>query len=493
MRFLPIVFDNPLFVRELRRRMRGRGVIFTLIAYVLLMGAISFGVILVLGLRPDQAPQDIGQDIGRAIFASIAVIQAFLVWLAAPSITAGVTNAERERQTFEFLQVTTLTARSYIVGNLLSSVMYALIVLVCALPVTSVSFLYGGIGIDDVLTTFGVLLGLSLALCCFALFASAVWSKSRGVQAAVTMVCVMVGISMLSGGLIFISFSARGGTPFFLQPVTLGGLSVARWVTWALVGGLGCYALVAAAGRKLYTPDNRMFNYRQFLVFFLIAQALLLGSGWGSFGAKGAAEQWIGPTALLMFVAAALYSTGRVEVGDEVWILKRRHPFFRRVDDGLLFLALLAAAWVLGGAIWTLDKPSRAAGSPPAPSLVVPALRAIGYFSVASLFIFLLGKIVSQFTWSRRAAFWALIVVVGLLFCAFPLALGITEGSMLNGEALAFLSPVMALFHADLLSDKDLSLAAIVFYLAACAGAALVWAVARRRHREVNYHYELKA
>jgi len=501
MRASAILFDNPIFVRELRRRMRGRGVIFSLISYILLIGAISFGVILTLSLHGGDLPQKTGEEIGRTIFVCVAFVQAFLVWLAAPSITSGVTNSERERQTFEFLQVTTLSARAYVVGNLLSTAMYVLIVLVCALPVMSVSFLYGGIGIDDVLTTFGLLLAFSMVLSCFALFASSAFSKVRSVQSVVTSVCVAVGISIVSQRLIFASFMAPGGTPYFLQTVSLLRWSVPRWIPWAFSCALLCFALIVAAGRKLYTPDNRLFNYRQYLALFLIVQILLAGGNWGVFSATNLAG-WIIASALMLYLAAMLFSTGRLAVGDEVWILKRRHPWLRRFDEGFFFILGLLAVWAAFGAAWAASAPNlRAAGWSAALSApeVFGALSAFSYFAASTLFLFFLGRLVSQFTYTRRTAFWwlsaaglTLYVLAPLLIDAFVFVRGGRRGA---GDGLLAMSPweVMARSEdASKLVDPALISMAALFAAAALA-AAVGAQLAARRHRQVNYHFELKA
>ncbi|NJL08473.1 MAG: ABC transporter permease, partial [Methylacidiphilales bacterium] len=122
---------------------------------------------------------------GQSLFKWITGIQAMLVLIIAPTITAGMTTGEKEKKTFEFLRVTTITPWMYVLGSFLSTVFYVSLALLCALPLISLSFLYGGVGRNDVIASGGMLLGASMVLSSFGLFISSVRERTRTAQGIV--------------------------------------------------------------------------------------------------------------------------------------------------------------------------------------------------------------------------------------------------------------------------------------------------------------------
>lgn len=71
-----------------------------------------------------------------------------------PGLTAGVVSGERERQTLNILLTTTLSSFQIIVGKLLSSVAYLLLLLLASLPLFSFVFLFGGVAPEEILLVF---------------------------------------------------------------------------------------------------------------------------------------------------------------------------------------------------------------------------------------------------------------------------------------------------------------------------------------------------
>lgn len=464
------LFDNPIFVREMRRRMRRKAIITSLLAYVGLMCAVSFFIILTTHAdNPSLPQQEIGQRIGQGIFFGISVIQGFLVLLAAPSITSSMTMAEREKQTFEFLQATTLSANSFIIGNLLSSLMYVLIVLVCAMPVLSVTFLYGGISIDDVLTTFGVLLAGSLLLICFAIFSSALNTRARSVQALVTVVCVLVAMMMMSTGMIFAGFRTRGSVPLLLQQKIVLGFSFPLWVLLLIPFLTLCATTLIAAGRKLYEPDNRLFNYRQYAVIFILFNLFFLLSGnW---------KLWYGFSLFLLYFGAINFSTGRPFLGDETWEIKRRHRWLRRFDEGLPYMAVLLACWFCIGGI--LGR--KVFGVYP-----VQAMPWVMLYGATSTFLYYaIGKLASQFAQTRAAAFAWTAAIIGIAGMLLPLFMG--SDYFVEFKVLANLSPIGFLDDLDPIAAK----ACAISFMATSTLVTFIWIVSGRRHKESDYHYDL--
>jgi ABC-type transport system involved in multi-copper enzyme maturation permease subunit len=141
---------NPVLARELRERMRtGR-------TFVVIGAFVSLLILTVyLVYQGTTATGDIQTDLarqtrlGRDVFEWVMFVMLCLVLFFIPGLTAGAVAGERERQTLLPLQVTLLRPRSILVGKVLASSAFLLLLIVTALPVVTISYLLGGITLLD--------------------------------------------------------------------------------------------------------------------------------------------------------------------------------------------------------------------------------------------------------------------------------------------------------------------------------------------------------
>lgn len=138
--------QNPVTLKELRSRMRGKRAFLILTVYLLLMSA--FIILVYAAMTTAAASGPFGpdpQEIGTTIFACIIGVQIFLVLLVGPSFTAGAITIEKEKQTYDLLRTTLLSANALVMGKLLSALSYVLLLIFAAIPVMSIAFLLGGV------------------------------------------------------------------------------------------------------------------------------------------------------------------------------------------------------------------------------------------------------------------------------------------------------------------------------------------------------------
>lgn len=354
-RLLANIVDNPILVRELRRRMRGKALLYSIMTYIVLM---TISTVLVLVVRSPSPTSDATvqmlqqmRQTGEGIYAWITGIQVLLVLIIAPTITAGLTTGEKERKTFEFLRVTTITRWMYIIGCFLSTAFYVALALICALPLISLSFLYGGVTLEQVIATFFMLLGGSLVLSSFGLFISSVCERTRTAQGIV----VFLIFAMLFGGAILLSqlsriFSgvnaAAGGSSgkYFIF-----GLGLQPWVVAFLFMVSVTVVLLLLSARKLFEPEEaRAFAHWQFAVIFTTVIAAGLGVLTSTAYTVEIPEiAFLAIGFAMLVVAAHTFAVGRMEVGDEIWHLKRLFPLLRPLDQTAPYLIALGAAWYL--------------------------------------------------------------------------------------------------------------------------------------------------
>jgi ABC-type transport system involved in multi-copper enzyme maturation permease subunit len=192
--------------KELRGRMRGRRAFAILTIYLLLLGGFAWMVELLMersvtaGLGASAAYAS--ASIGQGIFAAILMLETLQVVFLAPAATAGAISLEREKQTLDMLIVTPISSLAIVVGKLLSALTYVFLLIIASVPLTAVVFVYGGVGPDDVLRGYLVLLVTAIGLGSFGLLCS---SLVRRTQAA-TAISIFGVLSITVGSVFVLAF-----------------------------------------------------------------------------------------------------------------------------------------------------------------------------------------------------------------------------------------------------------------------------------------------
>jgi ABC-2 type transport system permease protein len=138
------LFDNPLVMMDGLTRMRSWRSPIAITLYLGLLGAFGYAVYAVAA-QVQPAEQRGASDLGALVFGSLTFFQMSLVCLFAPALAAGAISGERERQTFDMLLVSQVSAFGIVVGKLVMSVAYMLLLVLTALPLFAAVFLFGGI------------------------------------------------------------------------------------------------------------------------------------------------------------------------------------------------------------------------------------------------------------------------------------------------------------------------------------------------------------
>src|SRR5437588_9455630 len=111
--------ENPIFMKELKTKMRSRQSTNVLIALaVTAVLFVSYCYYLALGYILKYGGSNAGNDGWQAG----VVVQAILIWLISPALTANAISQEKEQQTWEMLIFTLLTPREILLGKLCARV-----------------------------------------------------------------------------------------------------------------------------------------------------------------------------------------------------------------------------------------------------------------------------------------------------------------------------------------------------------------------------------
>ena len=173
------MLDNPVILKELRGRMRGRQSFVLLTVY---LGLIAVFIVLVynlLGLSTAISwDPSARQGAGKAIFGTVVLLELLLLSFIAPGLTAGAITSERERQTFEILRTTLLSARSLVLGKLSSALSFLFLLILSALPIQSIAFILGGVGLGEMVASSFMLVVTAVFFCTLGIYFSSFMKRT---------------------------------------------------------------------------------------------------------------------------------------------------------------------------------------------------------------------------------------------------------------------------------------------------------------------------
>lgn len=174
-------------VKELRGRMRGRRAFVILTLYLFLLGGFAWMVELLMETSYQnsfgQSAAFASASIGQAIFAAMIMLETLQVVFLAPASTAGAISLEREKQTLGLLVTTPISSPAIVLGKLLSALTYVFLLILASIPLTAIVFVFGGVGPEDVVRSYAVLLVTALGLGAFGLCCSSLVKRTQAATA----------------------------------------------------------------------------------------------------------------------------------------------------------------------------------------------------------------------------------------------------------------------------------------------------------------------
>lgn len=179
-RFLSGLLQNPVTVKELRSRMRGRRAFVVLTVYLSLMGLF---ITLLYALYSAAANRTFGPDpaqAGKAVYGAVLGVQVMVVVLLGPAFTAAAISGEKERQTYDLLRTTLLPPRALVTGKLVSALSYVFLLILAALPLQSIAFLLGGVSIVELAISMLLVFVSAVAFALVGLFFSSLMRSTLG-------------------------------------------------------------------------------------------------------------------------------------------------------------------------------------------------------------------------------------------------------------------------------------------------------------------------
>lgn len=143
----------------------------------------------------------VGAYRGVFLFFAMAFCLMASVAVVAPAVAATSISGEREEGTFDLLLSTGLAGRSIVFGKLVASIAFVLLVALTALPGFAMAWMFGGVGVVDVVLTIVLLLA---SVCLFA--AIGVFCSAMGRTSAVAALYAYGLVFLLGMGTLAIYF-----------------------------------------------------------------------------------------------------------------------------------------------------------------------------------------------------------------------------------------------------------------------------------------------
>lgn len=206
---------NPVAGKELRERMRGGRAFAVITVYLLLMSA--FAVLLFLANAPFTRglATSVTGNLGRTVFAGLVGLELVLIMFIAPAFTAGAVTGERERQTYDLLKITLLPRPTFLIGKLESALGFIVLLLLSAIPLQSIAFLFGGVSEAELIVSFILLTVTAITFGAVGIFFSTLTTKTvtASVRSYSTALIVLIGVPVataLFGGFFFGAYTGSG-------------------------------------------------------------------------------------------------------------------------------------------------------------------------------------------------------------------------------------------------------------------------------------------
>ena len=285
--FLSRMMDNPVITKELKGRMRSRQGFIILVAYLSLISIFILLIYLFLAVDGTASNSDPSflQTVGKVIFSTVVLLELLMLGFIGPALTAGAISGEREHKTIDLLRTSLLSGRALVFGKLSSAVVFLLLLVFTALPVESLAFFLGGVGMAEMIISTLMLVITAVFFCTLGLFFSS-FSKRTLIATVLSYSSILISFIVFSFLLFFISMlgSYNNYPSAFVENIITG-------VMWFLFSTNPFYAATISEvtlinDQSLFITTNSIFGTTSsfplpspwiiYLIFYAILTVILI-------------------------------------------------------------------------------------------------------------------------------------------------------------------------------------------------------------------------
>lgn len=214
------LLGNPLVIKQLREEMRSRKIFFLVPVYIAILSSIA---LIAVGSSTSSTfnPVTLSSNAKLTLFSFVVAVS-ILLGLIALILGAASFTTEKERSTYELLELTPLSYVQLVLGKFLHSLIIIGLILFSSLPVFSTLFFMGG------LTYLDLVLPLLYLILFFAVVILAAICISIGSNRTI----IGIILSLLVGFVSYISLAILGSSAY-REPADVGYAVLSPWlVIW---------------------------------------------------------------------------------------------------------------------------------------------------------------------------------------------------------------------------------------------------------------------
>jgi ABC-2 type transport system permease protein len=220
------LFWNPIVEKEMRSRMRTGRASLLISLYLATLGAVGYITYFLIRTRSSGSGFQASASAGSTIFRVLTVWELVLILFVGPALTAAAIAGERDRQTLDLLLCTKVRPSAIVVGKLVASLMFALLLLLASVPVFSVVLLFGGVAVSQVIAVAAILAASAVVIGALGLLCSTLCRRPVAATVFAYMLAFFYLALPLGSSLLFPATAFSGSVQSYVQianpPLALG-------------------------------------------------------------------------------------------------------------------------------------------------------------------------------------------------------------------------------------------------------------------------------
>jgi ABC-type transport system involved in multi-copper enzyme maturation permease subunit len=182
---------SALLTKEMRSRLRRERSIWLIIAYLSVLGLLGFVFLVRANAFSGGSRVYLLSQTGAQLYALLSFVQLAWVVFIAPAFTSTSINGEKERQTFDLLLCSKLSAFSLLTGKLIAGLANVLLLIAASIPLFSLVFFFGGVAPSQVFAMLLICVMTAIVAGTFGLFCSTVFQRPNVSTAIAYGFCVL--------------------------------------------------------------------------------------------------------------------------------------------------------------------------------------------------------------------------------------------------------------------------------------------------------------
>ncbi len=249
--FLAAATWNPIVTKELRSRMRGWHAFALLTGYLCVIGGLGW-IVYDADIGASGNIVGLGST-GAQVFRALAGVVMATVALIVPGLVGPTISGERERQTLDLLLVTPLGPARIVVGKLVAALAFVVLMVIACLPLFSVAFLLGGVGIAEVLEVVAFTLVGAITIGALSMLVSVLLRRVSAATVVSYVVMLALTVGPIAAGYVLnraLSEPAQNGP----APLAIAEVNGTTGTVDALSPAVGAASLLDASDCEVVTP-----------------------------------------------------------------------------------------------------------------------------------------------------------------------------------------------------------------------------------------------